>query len=456
MQFTNLTRKLEIGANSYLLEIDGRRVVLDSGMHPRNTGQDATPDFSLVADDSIDAALITHAHQDHIGTLPVLLRRQQKAKIFMTEPTRQISDVMLHNSVNVMLRQREDSGLANNLLFTHREADVTVKRAQPVPLRQAFSLDGERIGGGDDSEPAVEFHDAGHILGSAGILIRHKGRRVFYTGDVNFDDQTISRAARFPEEKLDALIIECTRGDSPAPHGYTRAAEVHRLCEALGEAIQRGCVLVPVFALGKTQELLAMLYGMFQRGHLPRVPIYIGGMSTKLTEIYDRFAKTSPRLLPELDLMDDVSPISINSESPEMIVKNKRIFALSSGMMTEKTLSNSFARRLLGDPANSIFFIGYADPDSPAGKLRSAKQGDMVQLDAGAAPEKLRCDVRVFNFSGHSTRDTLIDFVKKTTPRKVLLVHGDTPAIEWMRDTIATALPQSEIILPQPGQTVKI
>jgi Cft2 family RNA processing exonuclease len=287
-------------------------------------------------------------------------------------------------------------------------------------------------------------------------LIRHKGKRVFYTGDVNFDDQTLSRAARFPEEKLDALIIECTRGDSPAPHGYTRPAEVHRLCGALGEAIERGCVLVPVFALGKTQELLAMLHGMFERGQLPRVPIYIGGLSTKLTEIYDRFAKTTPRLLPDLDLMDDIAPMPINSGSPEMVVKNKRIFALSSGMMTEKTLSNSFARRLLADPANSIFFIGYADPDSPAGKLRAAKPGDLVQLDAGFPPVKLRCDVRVFDFSGHSTRERLVEFVKKTAPRKVLLVHGDAPAIEWMRATITAALPESEVILPQPGQVVEL
>jgi Cft2 family RNA processing exonuclease len=456
MQFTNLTRKLEIGANSYLLEVGGRRVVLDSGMHPRNTGKEALPDFSPLADDSVDAVLVSHAHQDHIGSLPALLRRQQKAKVFMTEPTRQIGDVMMHNSVNVMLRQREEFGLADYPMFTHREADTTVKRTQPVPLRQAFTLDGERIGGGDDSEPAVEFHDAGHILGSAGILIRHKGRRVFYTGDVNFENQTLSRAAQFPVEKLDALIIECTRGDSPAPHGYTRPAEVHRLCEALGAALERGCVLIPVFALGKTQELLAMLHGMFERGQLTRVPVYIGGLSTKLTELADRFARTSPRLLPELDLMDDTAPIPVNSGSADLVVKKNRIYALSAGMMTEKTLSNSFARRLLADPANSIFFIGYADPESPAGKLRAAKPGDMVQLDTGFPPAELRCDVRVFNFSGHATRDSLIHFVKKTAPRKVVLVHGDTPAIEWMRDTIARDLPDTEIILPQPGQAVEL
>jgi len=99
-----------------------------------------------------------------------------------------------------------------------------------------------------------EFFEAGHVLGSAGILVRAEGQTVFYSGDVNFDDQTIMQAAIFPEEKVDALIMECTRGDHAKPAGWTRPGEEQRFAQALVNAFDRGaCVLVPVFALGKTQ-----------------------------------------------------------------------------------------------------------------------------------------------------------------------------------------------------------
>ncbi|HWB58119.1 MAG TPA: MBL fold metallo-hydrolase, partial [Chthoniobacteraceae bacterium] len=105
MRFTNLTRHVEIGANCYLLEVAGKRIVLDSGMHPRRESDPALPDFTLLPDDSVDAIVLSHAHHDHIGTLPILMRRQPLAPVFMSEPTRLLGDIMLHNSVNVMSRK---------------------------------------------------------------------------------------------------------------------------------------------------------------------------------------------------------------------------------------------------------------------------------------------------------------------------------------------------------------
>jgi Cft2 family RNA processing exonuclease len=456
MRLTNLTRNLEIGANSYLLEIDGRRVVLDCGMHPQHTGDESLPDLKLAGANSIDAVLVSHAHHDHIGSLPVLLRHQDFARILMTEPTRRISDAMLHNSVNVMMSQKEELGLPNYPLFTHGEVEMMIKRTQSVPLRQPFSLDGERLPAGDDSEVAIEFHHAGHILGSAGILIRHKGKRLFYTGDVNFEDQTVSRAARFPEEPFDALIIECTRGDTPVPEGMTRASEVRRFRMALQEALQHGCVLIPVFALGKTQEILAMLHGMFQRNELPEIPLYIGGLSTKITVIHDDLAHSTPRHLSHLNLMEDVKPFIVGGRNRQPVIRKGRIFALTSGMMTEKTLSNTVAERFLDNPDHSIFFVGYADPETPGGRLQAAGTGGRVQLGAEYPEIEVHCDVQKFNFSGHASRESLIDYVKHCAPKKVLPVHGDPAAITWMRDTITRELPGTEVILPEHGMTIEV
>ncbi|MBV9127881.1 MAG: MBL fold metallo-hydrolase [Verrucomicrobia bacterium] len=474
MRFTNLTRATEIGANSYLLELDadgGRRVVLDCGMHPKLDGEAALPNLGPALTGRLDAILVSHAHLDHIGSLPVLMRRQPDAPVFMTAPTARLGATLLHNSVNVMSKQ-ENAG-ASSLLFTHRETDALTPRWRECALRQPFAWDGERLarGGEEHAATSFEWFDAGHILGSAGVLIRDGGRRIFYTGDVNFHDQTVVRAARFPDEitePLDVLIIETTRGDQPVAPGFTRRAEEERFARALAEAFARGgAVLVPVFALGKTQEVLAMLLDFRRRGLLdPEVPIYIGGLSTKMTEIYDSFARAgeavAPRKLPGIGLLDNVAPYVLGGrDAANAPLKPGCIYALSSGMMSEHTLSTMFARRMVSDPRHSIFFVGYADPDSIAGRLRAAQPGELVVLDEGeasaAAPgQELRATVDKFDFSAHADRESIRAWVRRVAPKKVVLVHGDPAAVRWFQETLRADLPDSEIILPPPGVAIEL
>ncbi len=379
-------------------------------MHPKNTGDDALPLFKAIADRDVEAVLISHAHQDHIGTLPLAMRRFSGARVFMTEATAEIGSVLLHNSVNVMTRQREEIGELSYPLFTHRETDRSSERWRRCPC------------------------------------------------DVNFDDQTIMEAAVFPEEKIDVLIMECTRGDHPKPEGWTRANEERRFSEALGAALERdACVLIPVFALGKTQEILAMLYKFRRQRLLPEFPIYIGGLSSKFTDIYDRRTHTTRRQMPRLKLMRDVAPYILNDETVrDTPVRGGRVYVLSSGMMIPKTLSNVFARRIIENPIHSIFFVGYANPESPAGLLRDAGIGGEVALDPNKARQQIRCNIEQFQFSAHATRESLIHQAAKISPNKILLVHGDPPAVEWMRDTLSNKLPGSEIIVPTPGAELEL
>lgn len=463
MRFTNLTRATEIGANSYLLELADHRFILDAGMHPTRDGEDALPDFSPVADGTIDAIFLTHAHLDHVGSLPIIMRQQRRAPVFMTAATARLGEIALHNSVNVMSRQENGSAP----MFTHRQTDAATQIWQECGLGQPFSFDGERLprGGHEHAAGSFELFDAGHILGSAGVLFRGEGRNVFYTGDVNFADQTISRAAGFPAfghngtGPLDVLIIETTRGDAPTLPGVNRASEEQRFGEALRAAFARGgAVLVPVFALGKTQELLAVLMGFRQKGLLsPDVPIYIGGLGTKMTETYDRFARGSsaPRRLPGVSLLDVMAPyVLAGKDAADQPIRNGRIYALSGGMMTAETLSNKYARRMLGDPKNSVLFVGYADPLSPAGRLLlAAKAGDeTVRLDDDQdVPVPIRATVDRFDFSAHADREGLLGFILRTSPRKVVLVHGDPGAVEWFRDTLRAQRPEIEVVIPTPG-----
>jgi Cft2 family RNA processing exonuclease len=458
LKFINLTRHTEIGANSYYLEAGGQRLVLDCGMHPKAEGEDAMPNFRALGDRVLDGIVVSHSHLDHIGTLPVLMRRQPDARIFMTEATAEIGNLLLHNSVNVMTRQREEIGAAIYPLYTHRETDRATDRWRTCPWRQPFTLAGERAGPREENGLTVEFVEAGHVLGAAGVILRAEGRTIFYSGDVNFDDQTITKGAVFPETGVDVLIIETTRGDSPLPEGFAREGEERRLAAAIDRAFQRGgCVLMPVFALGKTQEALAMFYKFRREKLLGEFPIYIGGLSTKMTEVYDRRGLTTRRLLPRLQLLEEVAPFVLNGQNiHESPARAGRIYALSSGMMTPKTLSNIFARRVLENPKHSIFFVGYADPASPAGILKTAQPGDLVSLDPDEPAQPLRCQIEQFQFSAHASRESIVRYVKQLAPKKIVLVHGDVAAVEWTRAALAGALPGSEVIVPTPGVEIDL
>jgi len=455
MKFINLTRHTEIGANSYYLEAGDTRLILDCGMHPKDAGEKALPNWKPIEGQTIDAILITHAHQDHIGTLPVLMRRQPHARVFMTEATSEIGSLLLHNSVNVMTRQREELGLTIYPLFGHRETDRATDQWHLCRYRQPYTTSGEQVSEGDAL--TFEFWDAGHVLGSSGILLCAEGRKIFYTGDVNFDDQTIMQSAIFPQSDIDVLIMECTRGDNPEPTGWSRASEEKKLADAVGATFSRGgCALIPVFALGKTQEALGMFYE-FRRQQQLDFPAYIGGLSSKMTGVYDRRANQTRRQWRRLQLMHDVAPFVLNGQTiNDSPARAGRVYALSSGMMMAKTLSNIFARRLVGVPQHSILFVGYADPQSPGGILRSAKTGDSISLDPDEPPQTLRCHIEHFQFSAHASRESLVAYATTMAPKKILLVHGDPPAVEWMRARLSGQLPNSEVIVPTPGVEVEL
>lgn len=457
MTFTNLTRAEEIGANCHLLELDGSRFLIDAGMHPREIGEAATPDFDCLGGRGFDAMVLTHAHQDHVGCLPLAMRQAPGRPVFMTEATAALSDVMLHNSVNVMMRQREELGVPGYPMFSHREVEHLVDDWRIVPLGTAFDLAGERAGSGGGV--TFELLDAGHILGAAGVLIRAGGRRLFHTGDVNFEDQTLMRGARFPEENIDVLIMETTRGDSPVREGFTRKAEEERFIATLREALDAGRpVLIPVFALGKSQELLALLYEARQSGALRGgFGLYVGGLGAKVTGVTDRMRGRAPRRHGDLKLSECL-PMEVvgGRDVGQLAVLPRTIYAVSSGMMTENTLSNILAPKIVGNPDAHCMFVGYSDPMSPAGRLRASKEGDEVVIDPRGRPVRRRCRVDEFTLSAHATRESLLAYVGRVRPRKLLLVHGDPPAVDWFVREVPTVSPATEVVVPVPGVSVPL
>ncbi len=449
--FQCLSRTLDVGANSYLIQAGETRVVLDAGMHPKRNGFEALPDLEKLRYDSVDAILVSHAHQDHTGALPVLVQQQPNARVHMTEETLELAQAMLHNSVNVMCSIREEAGVMEYPLFTHGELDRIIPSWEIRNPGRAFTL-------GQDGEVRCEFFSAGHTLGAAGMRLEWNGRSVFYTGDVHFEDQTLVRSSAFPEDPVDVLIMESTRGDSQRAPGYTREKEMLRLGQCIADALERGgSVMIPVFALGKTQETMLMIKELKERGIIDMdVPIHIGGLSTKITTLFDRFADTSRRHQRGFRILDDMPGLVAASRRSrgEIPYSRGRIYAFSSGMMTPKTVSNRFAKRILEDSRNALLFVGYADPDTPAGQILRSKKGDRIELEPGQPLVPLQCPVEKFDFSGHAPREALRDFAVKVRPRHLILVHGDLSAREWLRQAIQKELPETKIHIPEAGQRI--
>ena len=453
MIFKSLCRHAGIGANSYFLKSGKAKVVLDAGMHPKHEGAEAIPHYEFLGAGSADSIIITHSHLDHVGTLPVFLQGQPQAKVFLSAETADLASAMLHNSVNVMQSKRLEHGIAEYPLFEHRELDDIEEAFEIRGIERPFDMDPGGVFRGT-------FHDAGHILGSVGVTIEAEGKKVFYTGDVNFEHSTLQKGALFPEGKVDALIVETTRGEQARDPGYNRMNEENALAEAIKNVIARkGSVLIPVFAMGKTQEVLGMIHRFKAEGLIPKkTPVYIGGLSTKMTQVYDRFSTTSRRHLPNFRFLKDMELEAGSKKRKGPIPFHPGcIYALSSGMMSEKTVSNNFARQgVLENPKHGLFFVGYADPETPGGRIRTAQPGDSVLLDPAFPPVPLNCEVRIFDFSGHSTREAIADYIAKVAPKKVFLVHGDDAAVEWFRQEISRRLPAAEIIVPEPGVEYEI
>jgi Cft2 family RNA processing exonuclease len=458
MKITNLNPDSEIGASAWFVELENNRLLLDAGVHPKREGRASLPLYNLVEKEDVDAIVLSHCHHDHVGSLPVALRHFRKAHVLMSELSYFLIERVLHNSVNVMVRQRDEMGIKDYPLFSHDEVD------EITPLFQGFRYNREiewasfqktRMG---LRSPTVEFHDAGHALGSAGVMVRGQKQTLFYTGDVSFGDQTILKGARFEDIKADVLIMETTRGDRAVPAGFTRAAEIERLTRALERVLKRkGCVLIPTFALGRTQEILAWLALLKRAGTLKQQPIYIGGLGRVFTEIYDLEAHRTNRNHSNLRLREALNLVVLEKDqATKMKLTGPRIFVITAGMMSENTAAHDLALRMIGDERQAIFFVGYADPDTPGGRLKAAKPGETFVFSGSGGEVTRRCELEDFDLTAHANRDELLNFVGQVSPRAVVLGHGSDESKKWFERQIRARWPKIKVFSPGPGKSVEV
>lgn len=458
MRIVNLNPDTDIGASSWFVEIEGHRILLDAGMHPKREGRAGLPLFKAVQNEDVEAIAISHCHHDHVGTLPVALKHFPKAHVLLPEQSYFIIERVLHNSVNVMVRQRDELGLKEYPLYTHDEVDDIAPVFQGFRYNREVEWAAYEKSKAGFHSPTLEFYDAGHTLGSAGIMLRGQKETMFYTGDVCFHDQTILRTARFEDVKADVLIMETTRGNRAVPKGVTRATEVERLTAAILRALKRkGCVMIPSFALGRTQEILALLALLMREGKLKEQPIYIGGLGRVFTEIYDLESHRTHRQHTNLQLHEALKLIVLDPGQVEkMKLSGGRIFVITSGMMSENTAAHDLALRMIGDERQSIFFVGYADPDTPGGRLKASQPGETFVFSPGGGRVTRHCDVQDFDLTAHANREDLLDFVGQVSPRAVCLGHGGEDSRQWFEEQIRARHPKIKIIQPQPGKSIAV
>ncbi len=452
MIITDLNRERAIGANSMLLEIGPFRILVDSGLHPKHTGLQATPDFTPIEDGPLDLILLTHCHLDHLGSLPLAARLHPDTPIVCTRGSQMLAARMLRNSCNVMKRQREEFNITEYPLYSFQEVEHLDGRILGLPFNASRQLQKQ----GDTLE--YTLFSSGHITGAAGIRLIYKHRKIFITGDVLFEDQQILPGADFPEEEWDTLILETTHGATQHPENQTRASEVKRLINSIDKTIdQGGSVLIPVFALGRMQEVLALLYETKKQKKLPDCPIFCSGLGLDLVDYFDAICRKTGQVQFRRSTLTKlkVQPLS-QDFTPGRSPGKPGIYILSSGMLVEHTPSYKAAAALLDNHRNTINFVGYCDPATPGGQLLQTPQEENFLFDKLDYVCPVRATIGRFDLSGHANREELLQFALAANPRAVVLTHGDPEARDWFQDALAEANPKLSITDPVPGKRYQV
>ena len=293
------------------------------------------------------------------------------------------------------------------------------------------------------------------MAGAAGVEIHFKGKQMFISGDVLFENQRTLPGAIFPAGHFDVLVIETTRGATERPADKARHLEVTRLITSINDTIRRGgSFLIPVFALGRQQEILAVLHDARKFGKLVDCPIFASGLGMDLADYLDEISRKTKHANFSRSIIKDlkVKPAPrqlIPGEDP----KQNGIYVISSGMLVERTPSYVLASGLVSHERNTIGFVGYCDPETPGGHLLAAKRGDDFLFDAVNIKTKVRAALEKFELSGHADRDELLQFATQMEPSTIFLTHGEAPARAWFHEELKKALPKTTVIDPKPLQS---
>ena len=377
----------EVGKNAVLVE-GKRNVLFDFGMEVE-TG--TLPIFP----NKVDAVVLGHAHLDHSGFVPTLYRRKMRPILYSTAATFDLAHLLLKDSIKIA-KIRE---------LPKRFDKFDIEKMKKREMRVTY---GQKI---DEDGFSLDIYDAGHIPGSASPLLEMDGKRILYVCDFNVNSTRLLKGARINAKDVDVLIMETTY--SNREHSPRKETE-KKFFEAVdGTIANGGTAIIPSFAVGRSAEIL-MVLDKFK----PDFPIYLDGMAKTASEITLKY----PELLRDHKAYEEAfkacTPIWTD-KIRKKIVKEPCAIISSSGML-EGGPSVSYVKYLYDNIESSIIFTGFLIPETAGRKLFDTGRFVTEGFDM-----KIKMNIQKFDFSAHSGRTDLFNFVEKINPSKVLCMHGD-------------------------------
>ncbi len=447
MRITFLGGADEVGASSTLIEIGGKRILVDAGIRPSPKARwglagDQLPNLSQIdALGSLDAILVTHAHSDHTGALELVIARHPEAPVYATPPTISLTRVLHQDSRRIMQSRLDEEGELP--LFDDVAVGQLMAAFVPVPFHTPVAL-GEGL--------AVTWFPAGHIAGAAMLGLESDEGNLLITGDISISAQRTVDGARPPAFRPDLVIIESTYGGRLHAN---RAVQERKLVETATEVTAAGGkVLIPAFALGRAQELLLILAEFQRRGEMPLIPVWADGMVRAVCQAYAGFSDYLPLALQERGTKffeGAIRPVQSNQQRNALVWEpGSAVIVASSGMLAGGP-SLSYARALAGNPQHAILLTGYQDEESPGRRLQEVAERGHGSIRLGKDKVDVRCRLATYSLSAHADEGQIVSLAETLDPEQIFLVHGD----ETARLSLKTALDRRGRIvhLPRAGQS---
>lgn len=452
----------EVTGSAHLVHVLGRTILLDCGLFQGRRRDTTEKNRQLpYATDRIDAVVLSHAHIDHAGRLPFLVKQGYRGPIHATPATRDLCEVMLADSAHIQEKDAEylarTRGERVEPLYALADVSDTLTQMRPHRYHDHFEV-----------VPGVtgRFVDAGHILGSASVELEWEEdgqqRRLGFSGDIGRDGLPIIRDPE-PLERLDWVLMESTYGNRDhASVAGARDALARIVSETAGRG---GRILIPAFAVGRTQELIYDLHALARAGRIPRIPIVIDSplaheathVFRENTEIFDRseplvrFAKGSGSALFDFDLVEFTPGVD---DSKAMMRRSGPMIVIAASGMVESGRILHHLKHSAGDPRSTVLIVGF-QAEHTLGR-RIVERQPTIKVFGDVMP--LRASVEVLEgYSAHADRMDLqrwLDDLRATSPAlaDVFLVHGERAA----QEALATQLTARgyHVTAPAPGTDV--
>lgn len=458
----------EVTGSAHLITLDnGYKILLDCGLYQGRSAEMRTFNREWLFEPSeIDCLVLSHAHIDHSGRIPKLVKDGFKGCIHSTHATRSLCSIMLLDSAFIQERDAE--------YFNKRQARKKKKDFVPVePLYNSENVNEAMqlfVSYGYDrwfsihKDVDVQFRDAGHILGSASVTlrIRENGKTIHFgfSGDIGRPNRPILRDPK-PMPELDYLICESTYGDRDH---LEAPSEMDRFLKIIEETCveKKGKLLIPAFSVGRTQEIVYLLDQLETAGQLPRIKVFVDSpLAVNATTIFGAHPECFDNDLHEYMLIDD-NPFGFNAltyvrnvEVSKQLnhINDPCIIISSSGMMNagrvKHHLFNSIDRS-----KNTILIVGYCSPETPGGKLREGVES--IRLFGQEKIVKAQVEI-MDSFSAHADRNEILTFIdnQKSRVKKIFLVHGTIDRQESLK-TLMEGNNFRKVLIPELGETFRI